>query len=341
VYSSFEPAVILGADRRVVYANPAAGELFGVDARRLRRQKLPLPLEHGRGSRVELSDAAGRTHDLEIRSMEVRWRDEPAHLVLMRSRVRAGHMLDRPRHHASMATLASELHAHAHRLEAWIRQAADHQRKLADLGRWIGRPGRASGVSICRAQSRRTMAELVDDTRGALGEAADDLERVRRLSTRLQRMSGQGRTVELHTLDALVRHACESVRRECASEARFTVETGAPGMFPRDASRTTAVMHRLLNALVSIARQEVAAPLDVVIRTRATGDSATISLQVEGASAKLSHRVLAGLVKTTESAPELELAHCIEAIRDMGGHARFGTGPADSVWLELSVVSMG
>ena len=341
VVLSFEPAVILGPDRRVVYANPAAGALFGVDARRLRRQKLPLPIDRGQPSHVELSDVLGRTHDLEVRTMSVRWRDQPAYLVLMRPRdARGGRALERPTHYASVAMLASELHAHAHRLEAWIRQAEDHQRKLADLGRWIGRPSQGSGVTISRVESRRTMAELVDDTRDALGEASSDLERVRRLSTHLQRMSTHGRPVELQTLDSLVRQTCDSVGRDCPHELSLLVETAAPSVFPRDAARATNVLERLLNALVSIARQELTAPLQVAVRTRAHRDSALVLLDIDGPSSSpgFRARVLTGLVTApTESAPELELAQCLGAIRDLGGHARFGTRADDSLWIELSV----
>lgn len=347
VVLSFEPAVILGSDRRVVYANPAAGELFGVDARRLRRQHMPLPLDHGEPRRIELSDALGRTHDLEVRTMSVRWRERPAYLVLLRPRAtRTGGAPERVGNQGSVAAVASELHAHAHRLEAWIQRAEDHQSKLADLGSRVGRPGRGgSGVSLCRVQTRRTMAELIDDTRGALGEATDDLHRVQRLSAHLQRVSSRGRTIELRTLDALLRNTCESIGRECERDVHMTLETRAPGVFPRDTARTAAVFERLLNALVSISRQQqLDEPLRIAIRTQAYNESAIVSFDIDGehSSHELRERVLAGLVTTPlERAPELELAHCIAAVRELGGHARFGTRRDSSLWIEISIAALG
>jgi CheY-like chemotaxis protein len=345
VVLAFEPAVVLGPDCRVVYANPAAGELFGVDPRRLRRQELPLPLEPGQHGRIELSDALGRTHDLEIRVMSVRWRDRPAHLALLRPR-RTGRANDRWSHQASVATLASELHAHAHRLAAWLRQAEDHQAKLADLGTRLGRPGRvqpqATGVTISRAQTRRTIGDLVVDTRSALGEASSDLERVERISARLQRLCTRGRRIELHSLDTLLRHVCETVGRGCEHEIRIALETRTPSLFPRDPTRTTSLLERLLGALLEIGRSELTGPLELKLRTQTHRDTAIVTLEVDAvrSTAGYRDRVLTAAMTPADRAPDLELARAITGLRELGGHARFGTRPDDSLWMELRLASV-
>lgn len=345
VLLSSEPMLVLGPDRRVICANPAAGDLFGVDPRRLRRQRLPLPFERTRARHVELSDAIGRVHRLEVRAMSIRWREQPAHLVLLRPRGRRmAAALELPTHrHGCVAAAASELDAHTYRLQAWIEQARDHQSKLSALGEHIGRPGRTrKGVapSVCRAETRRTMAELVESTRDALDQATDDLQRVRRLSSHLQRMSSRGRPVEMRTLDTVLRSVCDAVSRDLGRDVEIGLETGASGVFPRSATRTAEVFERLLRAIVRAGRERLAKPVRLKIRTQAHRESALVSLDIDArdSTPEFRQRVLGAMVGTADTdAPEVEVARCMAAFRELGGHARFGTSREDSLWLEVSV----
>ena len=76
--------VIVGADGRIRFANPAAEHLFGRSARDLLDTDFGFPLANGQPAPIDVVRPGGATVAAELRVVEIAWEGEPAKLVSIR-----------------------------------------------------------------------------------------------------------------------------------------------------------------------------------------------------------------------------------------------------------------
>ena len=76
--------VMLGMDGRILFANPAARELFGRDSTELVGADLGFPAALGDSSEIEMLRPRGPGIVAEVRVVETQWDNEPARLVSLR-----------------------------------------------------------------------------------------------------------------------------------------------------------------------------------------------------------------------------------------------------------------
>jgi CheY-like chemotaxis protein len=76
--------LVVGADRKIAYANPTAARQFGATADQLAGRELGVEVIPGERQSISVRDPAGRHHTLEARSAQAVWSDEQVHVLTLR-----------------------------------------------------------------------------------------------------------------------------------------------------------------------------------------------------------------------------------------------------------------
>jgi hypothetical protein len=339
-----EPALVLGENGRVLYANGPAVEMFGPFARRFPLRELPLDADRKYGTEMSYGDGEVKRR-ARVRLVDTVWQERPAIIVLVQD-LQSVHLDKSPDSSGAFLTsavaCASELRGHAEQLHASLVSAVDHVTKLGGLDRTPHvtsgteeHPQRRIGIGPLRA-------ELLQSTRGVLRSAMNEVERIRRLTAHLQRTSNRsGRMLEMLTFDGAMRSVCDRVRDHIMPGGLLALRPGAPNVLIEEQARITDPLEHILVGLVEAVRQGTTLAPRLQIRTQGRRHAVNVAIDLlfEGGEPRHAAAVLDALVEIEQeqSRALVTLGQGLHELRRVGGYARFGMRQDASVWIEVTL----
>jgi DNA-binding response OmpR family regulator len=350
------PVVVVTPNHHILYANAAAGRLFGTEPTDLRETPLCVPVDRTRSRRVEITDPRGVKHQLDVSAVPAHWRGLPAYLVVMLPPQMQTEAVDeRESARATLVAIASEISAHALRLGSALAAAERHHAELLELGDALastsqlatGDTGQRNGPAL------RSVLALARHAREALTSAQDDLVRLRRLAMFAQRSlgrplgdgeRGEPTSGRQRSIAAILDEACRAAHARFGPDVHIVANTHGPPRFPANTNIARRTLDDLLGGLTRACLELDAGSLKLRIRTSGATNCVLVSIDAfpDRRLEDYRARVLRQLVEEAEAIrPDHELARASRAIRQAGGNLRCGSGNDGRLWLRMSLPDRG
>jgi DNA-binding NarL/FixJ family response regulator len=345
------PVAVVGPDHRILYANAAAGRLFGAEPATLRGTALAVPVDRTRSRRVELTDTEGVRHDLDVSAVPAHWRGHPAYLVMLQPSELGGRDRERDAERSTLIAIASEISAHALRLGNTLAAAQRHHEDLVELGQVLSSTpqGKVGDLPL------RSILVLASQARDALTSAQDDLVRLRRLAMFAQRSLTRARPADdelprehrpggRNTIAAVLDDACRAAHARFGSDVHIVADTHGPPRFPADSSAARRILEALIGGLTKACVELEGGSLKLRIRTSGATNCVLVSVDAfpDRHVEEYRARVLRLLMERNEGSPQQhDLARASTAISQAGGNLRCGSGNDGHLWLRMSLPDRG
>ncbi len=341
-----QPALVVGPEHKVLFANRAATDLLGCAPFRLLATKFPSPLRAVDAQTVVLPDGRGGNHVFSARTLRLRWGCRPARLVLVRAPVHTNRTPPcSPASAEQLATFAatgSEINARSTRVEAALQAALDHRTQLRALVKQafaaIGRHARLFGGTGTPNDAEAVVEDLLDSWHRALVGAIDDTRRIQRLAAHVQRSAARSSgSVELTSVDAIVRGVCKGIQERLPDTAISHV-CGAGATMVTDARRFETFLDRLLTGVARGLRDHGVPVPTLAVRTRASGETVVVSLEAHAAAlAGRERALLQWITAAPDPSDPDELAEAADLLQQLRGKLRFGLRSDGTLWLQAAL----